>query len=266
VAELDQNRQRSQVVETALTIENLNLSFEGVQALSNINLEVRKGEILAVIGPNGAGKSSLINCISGFYRPDKGAVYFNNQRITGLAPDKIVKLGVARTFQHGELFRQMTTVENIMAARHMFLKHGLLSGALYFGPAHKEELKHRQFVEEIIDFLDLQPVRKKVVATLSYGWRKRVDLARALALEPKLLLLDEPLAGLSIEAKEYQVRYLLDIFLERQLPLVIIEHDMAVVTDISHRVMVLDFGHKIAEGPPGEVLVHPDVVKAYWGK
>lgn len=249
-----------------LKISDLHLSFGGVHALAGVSLEVKKGEILGIIGPNGAGKTCLINCISGFYRPQKGEIYYKDYRLTKLSPPQIVRLGLARTFQHGELFLQMTTVENVMAARHIFLKSGPLSGALYFGPAHREEMKTRRVVEGILDFLDLQPVRKQIVGTLSYGWRKRVDLARALALEPELLLLDEPMAGLSLEAKEDQCRYLLDLFLERGVSLVIIEHDVGLVVDISQRVIVLDFGHKIAEGTPDEVIRHPAVVKAYWGK
>ncbi|MFC1993924.1 ABC transporter ATP-binding protein [Chloroflexota bacterium] len=249
-----------------LNIDDIYLSFGGINALTGISFDVRRGEILAIVGPNGAGKTCLINCISGFYRPQKGGIYYQDYQLTKLSPSKIAKLGIIRTFQHGELFLQMTTLDNIMAARHMFMRSGPFSSALYFGPSRKESIRHRRIVEDIIDFLGLQAVRKKVVGTLSYGWRKRVDMARALALEPKVLLLDEPMAGLSQEAKEYQVRYLLDIFQERGVPLVIIEHDMGVVMDISSRVVVLDFGEKIAEGAADEVMQHPEVVKAYWGK
>jgi len=252
----------------ALRIENLSLSFGGLRALTDVSFDVKEGEILGIIGPNGAGKTCLLNCISGFYRPNKGNIYYNGHRLTKLSPHKIARLGIGRTFQHSEreLFRRMTTLENLMAARHIFIKATPLSDALYFGPARREELKHREVVEKIIDLLDLQSVRKRVVDTLSYGWRKRVDLGRALALEPKVLLLDEPLTGLSMEAKEYQVRYLLDVFVQRGITLIIVEHDMDVVMDISQRAIVLDFGYKIAEGSPAEVMRHPAVVKAYWGK
>ena len=248
-----------------LRVQKVCLSFGGVQALSDVSFEVGTSEILAIIGPNGAGKTCLVNSISGFYTPQQGDIYYKNHEITGLAPYKIASRGIARTFQNIQLYSGMTTVDNLMAARHIHIKPSLLSSAVYFGPAHRREIQHRKVVEDIIDFLELESIRKKVVSMLPYGQRKKVDLGRALALEPELLLLDEPMAGMNYEEKEDMARYILDIFDLRKIPIVLIEHDMGVVMDISDRVAVLDFGRKIAEGTPEEIKVNQSVISAYLG-
>jgi len=248
-----------------LKVESVSLAFGGVQALADVSFEVRDAEILAIIGPNGAGKTCLLNCISGFYKPQKGEIYYENRKITGLAPYKIASSGIARTFQNIQLYSGMTTVDNLMAARHIQIKPFLLSSAIYFGPAHRREIQHRRAVEDIIDFLELESIRKKVVGMLPYGQRKKVDLGRALALESEMLLLDEPMAGMNYEEKEDMARYILDIFDLRKIPIVLVEHDMSVVMDISDRIAVLDFGRKIAEGTPEEIKVNPAVISAYLG-
>jgi branched-chain amino acid transport system ATP-binding protein len=262
-----------------LRIENLSLSFGGVNALSQVSLDIRDNEILAVIGPNGAGKTALLNCINGFYKPQKGEITFGGRRITRARPDKLAKLGIARTFQNIELYTGLSTQDNIMASRHVLMKQNFLTGALYFGWAKKEEIRHRAIVEEIIDFLEIAPIRKKIVGLLPYGLRKRVELARALALEPKVLLLDEPMAGMNLEEKEDIARFIIDVF-EGQgstypdtpvlrdgiRSIILVEHDMGVVMDLANRVAVLDFGRKIAEGTPLEISANPAVISAYLGK
>jgi branched-chain amino acid transport system ATP-binding protein len=248
-----------------LKVESVSLAFGGIQALVDVSFEVRDAEILAIIGPNGAGKTCLLNCISGFYKPQKGEIYYENRKITGLAPYKIASSGIARTFQNIQLYSGMTTVDNLMAARHIQIKPFLFSSAIYFGPAHRREIQHRRAVEDIIDFLELESIRKKVVGMLPYGQRKKVDLGRALALESEMLLLDEPMAGMNYEEKEDMARYILDIFDLRKIPIVLVEHDMGVVMDISDRIAVLDFGRKIAEGTPEEIKVNPAVISAYLG-
>ena len=262
-----------------LRIDHLSLSFGGVHALSDVSLEIRNGEILAIIGPNGAGKTALLNCINGFYKPQKGEISYNGKRITRMRPDRLAKLGIARTFQNIELYTGLSTQDNIMAARHALMKQNFVTGGLYFGWGLREEIEHRRVVEEIIDFLEIQPIRKKIVGLLPYGMRKRVELARALALEPKILLLDEPMAGMNLEEKEDIARFILDVFEGQGATypdtpvlrdgircIVLVEHDMGVVMDMADRIIVLDFGRKIAEGAPAEISKNPEVISAYLGQ
>ena len=262
-----------------IQIKNLSLSFKGVKALNDVSLDIKDNEILAIIGPNGAGKTCLLNCINGFYKPQEGEIYYEGQSITQIRPDKAARFGLARTFQNIELYAGLSTLDNIMAARHILMKQNFLSGSLYFGWAHKEEIEHRRIVEDIIDFLEIEPIRKKVVGALPYGMRKRVELGRALALAPEVLLLDEPMAGMNLEEKEDIARFIIDIF-EGQgdaysdTPvlrdgvscIVLIEHDMGVIMDLADRVAALDFGQKIAEGAPDEIKTNPQVISAYLGK
>ncbi|MBN1862201.1 MAG: ABC transporter ATP-binding protein [Dehalococcoidales bacterium] len=262
-----------------IRIENLSLSFGGVKALSEVSFDVNDGEILAIIGPNGAGKTCVLNCINGFYKPQQGEIYFEGQRLTRIRPDKAARLGLARTFQNIELFTGLSTLDNIMAARHVLMQQNFLSSAFHFGSAQREEIRHRKTVEDIIDFLEIASIRKQVVGTLPYGLRKRVELGRALALEPKVLLLDEPMAGMNLEEKEDIARFIIDIFEGQgdtypETPvlrdgvscIVLVEHDMGVVMDLADRIIVLDFGRKIAEGTPEEIRANPKVISAYLGQ
>ena len=250
---------------SVMEINEITLTFKGLTALSEVSTEIRENEILAVIGPNGAGKTSLFNCITGFYKPLIGSIWYDGKDITTLSPYKVAKMGIARTFQNIALYSGLSTLDNIMAARNTSMKTGFLTGAIYFGWALREEVKQRRAVEEIIDFLEIQPIRKQVVANLPYGMRKRVDLGRALALEPKILLLDEPMAGMNIEEKEDMARFIIDISEVRKIPIVLIEHDMSLVMDIADRIIVLDFGRKIAEGNPDNIIKNPKVISAYLG-
>jgi branched-chain amino acid transport system ATP-binding protein len=242
------------------------MNFGGIRALSDFSFKVDEGEILSVIGPNGAGKTTLINCISGIYRARKGTILFRGRDVIGRNPNQIAQLGIARTFQNIALFRGMTVLDNMLIGQGYLLHYGLLSAALFLGRALNEEVRGRDRVEEIIEFLDLQHVRKSPVGGLPYGMQKKVELGRALAMEPKLLLIDEPVSGMNLEETEDMARYVLDINEELGITIILIEHDMGLVMDISHRITVLNFGMKIAEGAPNEIVKNPEVIKAYLGE
>ena len=254
------------MTDSILKVENISLAFGGVKALTDVSFEVPRGSVFSIIGPNGAGKTSMLNCVSGRYQPNSGNVIFNDKIVTNLRPNDRADLGMGRTFQNLALFGHMSVLDNIMVGRHHLLKNNWLTGPLYWAsPAQKEELAHRRYCEEIIDFLEISHIRKSVAGTLSYGLRKRVELARAMALKPKLILLDEPMAGMNLEEKEDMARYILDLNEEFGITVVMIEHDMSVVMDISHQVMVLDFGKKLMSGLPDEVMADPHVKRAYLG-
>lgn len=262
---MSNNDRDQRIGDVMLDMQNISLSFGGVKALTDISFNVREHEIRAIIGPNGAGKSSMLNVINGVYTPQQGGIQFRGERFSRMNPRRAAEMGIARTFQNLALFKGMSVLDNIMTGRNLRMKCGLLAQAFRLGAAEREEIEHRQFVENIIDFLEIQAYRKTPVGRLPYGLQKRVDLGRALAMEPRLLLLDEPMAGMNIEEKQDMSRFILDVNDEFGTTIVLIEHDMGVVMDISDRVVVLDYGKKIGDGKPDEVRANEDVIRAYLG-
>ena len=258
-------RPETSPAEAILEVENVSLRFGGVQALSEVSFDVQSGEVRAIIGPNGAGKSSMLNVINGFYHPQEGSITFKGVTRRRMRTHEAAAQGIARTFQNIALFRGMTTLDNIMTGRNLKMKCNFLLQALYLGPARREEMEHREFAERVIDFLEIQAIRKTPVSRLPYGLQKRVELGRALAAEPDMLLLDEPMAGMNTEEKEDMCRFILDVNGEFGTTVVLIEHDMGVVMDISDRVVVLDYGRLLADGTPDEVRRNPLVIDAYLG-
>ena len=249
-----------------LAIQNLRLSFGGVVAVKDVDLQVHTGELMAIIGPNGAGKTSLLNCITGFYRAQQGKIVFNGKEITRLHTHELVGVGIGRTFQNIELFPGMTVLANMTLARHIHCRYSFIKSFLFSKSVRDEEIRHRQVLEEIIDFLEMQSIRKQAVGSLPYGMQKRVELGRALALEPKLLVLDEPFAGMNMEEKEDMVRFLLELNQQWGMTMILVEHDMSIVMSISQRIMVLNFGEKLGEGNAEEISANPEVIKAYLGE
>ncbi len=249
-----------------LKVSDVTLSFGGLNALTHVDLVIEPGLITSVIGPNGAGKTSLLNCISGFYHPTRGDIHYGDRRLTHASPHQVSSWGIARAFQNIELFSGMTVLDNLLLARHQNLRYNILQAFVYFGRASQQEAENRNYVEDIIDFMELEAYRKRTVGSLSYGIQKRVEVARALTLGPELLLLDEPMAGMNIEEKEDMVRFILDIQKERHISVVLVEHDLGVVMDISDQIYVLDFGELIGSGRPQEVARNARVVEAYIGE
>ncbi len=265
-AEVPRQRPTPEASDDILVFRDVHLSFEGVRAIDGVSFTVGRDELFAIIGPNGAGKTSIFNVLSGVYRPQAGEVVFDGVPILGRKPHQIARLGMARTFQNVELFSNLTVLDNLMLVRHHHIRYGTLAAVVWFGRARREEIVHRRRVEEIIDFLELEQWRSMPVGLLPYGVQKRVELGRALAMEPKLLLLDEPVAGMNLEETEDMARYILDIREDLHIPMILVEHDMGLVMDLADRVMVVDFGRTVATGPPAEIQNHPDVLRAYLGE
>lgn len=251
---------------TTLSIENVTLTFGGLNALSDVTMTIEPGLITSIIGPNGAGKTSILNCISGFYHPTTGEIKYGDKRLTRALPHQVTKLGIARAFQNLELFRGLSVLDNLMLARHTNLKYNFLQAMIYVGKTSRQEAENRAYVEDIIDFMELEPYRKSTVGNLAYGIQKRVEVARALTLNPQLLLLDEPMAGMNIEEKEDIVRFVMDIKKEQKKTIILVEHDLGVVMDISDHIHVLDFGEVIGSGTPEEVAANEKVIEAYIGE
>ncbi len=251
---------------TNLTVSDVTLTFGGLNALSNVNLDIKPGIITSIIGPNGAGKTSILNCISGFYHPTTGTIHYGKRDLTNASPHQVSSMGIARAFQNLELFRGLSVLDNLLLARHQKLRYSLLHALLYFGKASRIEAENRTYVEKVIDFMELELYRKSMVGNLSYGVQKRVEVARALTLAPRLLLLDEPMAGMNIEEKEDIVRFIIDLKKEWDITVVLVEHDLGVVMDISDQIYVLDFGELIGFGTPDEVASNPTVIEAYIGE
>jgi branched-chain amino acid transport system ATP-binding protein len=251
---------------TTLSIENVTLTFGGLNALSDVSMTIEPGLITSIIGPNGAGKTSMLNCISGFYHPTKGEILYGDKRLTHSSPHQVTKLGISRAFQNLELFSGLSVLDNLMLARHTSLNYNFFQAMIFVGKASKIEAKNRAYVEDVIDFMELEPYRKSTVGNLAYGIQKRVEVARALTLDPKLLLLDEPMAGMNIEEKEDIVRFVIDIKKERNTTIILVEHDLGVVMDISDRIHVLDFGEVIGSGTPKDIATNEKVIEAYIGE
>ncbi len=251
---------------THLIVSDVTLTFGGLNALTRVDITIEPGLITSIIGPNGAGKTSVLNCISGFYHPSRGRIQYGERDLTHASPHQISNIGIARAFQNIELFRGLSVLDNLLLARHQNLKYSLLHAIIYFGKASRMEAENRAYVEKVIDFMELEPYRKNMVGNLSYGVQKRVEVARALTLAPRLLLLDEPMAGMNIEEKEDIVRFILDLKKEWGVTVVLVEHDLGVVMDISDQIYVLDFGEVIGSGKPGEVASDPKVIEAYIGE
>ncbi len=249
-----------------MAVQEISMRFGGVSAITDLSFELREGEIFALIGPNGAGKSTVFNCINGIYKPTRGSIFFEGEETTKLRPHQIARKGIARTFQNIALFRNMTVLDNLLLGRNFHLKAGVIRGGLFLGKALREELANREVVERVIDFLEIENVRKKRVGSLPFGIQRRVELGRALAMDPKLLLLDEPVSGMNVEETEDMARFILDINEEFGMTILLVEHDMGVIMDISDRILVINFGEKITEGKPEAVAKNPLVIKAYLGE